>query len=135
MKKIFSLACFLSILILSLTSTVNAFGYNSASFSSSYDIFPTFIFIIMLVYIIIFIVWLAAAYWAYKDAKKRGVEHPGLWGVVVFFAGLIGIIIYLVLRNNLKPSTLNRFCTSCGRIIPFDANICPYCGKKFEKYI
>lgn len=28
-----------------------------------------------------------------------------------------------------------RMCPNCGRPIPFDANICPYCGKKFESYI
>jgi len=28
-----------------------------------------------------------------------------------------------------------RWCTNCGRTIPFDANICPYCGKKFESYL
>ncbi len=27
-----------------------------------------------------------------------------------------------------------RYCPACGRVIPFDANICPYCGKKFEVY-
>jgi len=25
----------------------------------------------------------------------------------------------------------DRYCPDCGRAIPFDANICPYCGKKF----
>lgn len=25
-----------------------------------------------------------------------------------------------------------RFCPNCGRRIPFDAKICPYCMKKFE---
>lgn len=25
----------------------------------------------------------------------------------------------------------DRYCPECGRGIPFDANICPYCGKKF----
>ena len=28
-----------------------------------------------------------------------------------------------------------RICPNCGRPIPFDANMCPYCGKKFESYI
>ena len=26
----------------------------------------------------------------------------------------------------------NRYCPGCGRNIPFDANICPYCGKNFR---
>lgn len=25
----------------------------------------------------------------------------------------------------------DRYCPNCGRSIPFDANICPYCSKKF----
>ena len=25
-----------------------------------------------------------------------------------------------------------RYCSDCGRKIPLDANICPYCGKKEE---
>ncbi|MBE3091911.1 MAG: zinc-ribbon domain-containing protein [Candidatus Atribacteria bacterium] len=25
----------------------------------------------------------------------------------------------------------DRKCPNCGRPIPFDANLCPYCGKKF----
>lgn len=27
----------------------------------------------------------------------------------------------------------NRFCMVCGRSIPSDANICPYCGKDFRE--
>ncbi len=30
-------------------------------------------------------------------------------------------------------SQLDRRCPDCDRIIPFDANICPYCAKKFYK--
>jgi len=26
-----------------------------------------------------------------------------------------------------------RFCPACGRAIPFDAKLCSYCGKKFER--
>ena len=25
----------------------------------------------------------------------------------------------------------DRYCPNCGRAIPFDANVCPYCGKQF----
>jgi len=35
-------------------------------------------------------------------------------------------------KTEIKKSN-DRFCPSCGRIIPFDANVCPYCGKKFEE--
>ena len=29
----------------------------------------------------------------------------------------------------------NRRCPNCGRHIPEDANVCPYCGKRFENFI
>lgn len=31
-----------------------------------------------------------------------------------------------------EKSKSKRICISCGREIPFDAKLCPYCGKKFE---
>jgi hypothetical protein len=33
-----------------------------------------------------------------------------------------------------QPTNHQRYCTNCGRAIPFDANICPYCAKRFESY-
>ena len=43
-----------------------------------------------------FVLWLIVAFWAYKDAKKKCNSSPGLWFVVVFLLGLIGIIIYVI---------------------------------------
>ncbi len=40
-----------------------------------------------------------------------------------------------------EPSVLqtkhhsDRRCPNCGRIIPFDSVLCPYCGKKFESFL
>jgi len=28
----------------------------------------------------------------------------------------------------------DRICPDCARAIPFNAKVCPYCGKKFEEY-
>ena len=33
-----------------------------------------------------------------------------------------------------SKSKLERRCPSCGRGIPDDANLCPYCGKKFKTH-
>jgi len=65
-----------------------------------------------------------------------------LGGGICILAGLlIGIILIIVgLVNSEKkdnaPSRLSdRYCPNCGRAIPFDARMCPYCGKKFENNI
>ena len=33
-----------------------------------------------------------------------------------------------------QESKSDRRCPDCGRIIPDDAELCPYCGKKFKKH-
>jgi hypothetical protein len=34
-----------------------------------------------------------------------------------------------------QVATPVRFCPTCGRSIPFDANFCPFCERKFETYL
>ncbi len=46
----------------------------------------------------IWIISILLAYWAYKDAKSRNMDSPALWAIIVFFLGLIGLIIYLIVR-------------------------------------
>jgi len=83
-----------------------------------------------------FIIWILVAIWVYKDAEKRGSSGV-LWLIIVILLGLIGIIIWLVVRPPIggapKPAAASdRTCPSCGRPIPMDARVCPYCSKKFE---
>ncbi|MFH1100961.1 MAG: zinc ribbon domain-containing protein [Methanobacteriota archaeon] len=33
-----------------------------------------------------------------------------------------------------SSAAADRMCPNCGRSIPFDARICPYCSKKFEEF-
>ncbi len=51
-------------------------------------------------------VWIAIAIWIYKDAKKHSVDSPALWAFIVFFVGVIGLLIYLLLGRKTK-STLD----------------------------
>ena len=71
------------------------------------------------------LVWLAILIWVYNDSKGRAMENPGIWVLIVFLAGWIGLIIYLCMR----PSGQKVLCPSCGkqslRTIPF----CPFCNK------
>jgi hypothetical protein len=46
---------------------------------------------------------------------------------------LVGFIFPVEVKTIQTPASLPlRYCTNCGRSIPFDAKICPYCGKHFE---
>ncbi len=91
------------------------------------------------------IIWLVILVWVYKDAERRGA-NGALWVIIVFFLSIIGLIIYLVVRpsgnQNMggtapppaqSHSSNDRRCPNCGRGIPMDANVCPYCGKRFEQ--
>jgi len=46
-----------------------------------------------------FVVWILVAIWVYKDAESRGMGGV-LWLLVVLLIGLIGLIIYLVVRGS-----------------------------------
>jgi len=87
------------------------------------------------------IIWLiiaiVIAIWVYKDAEKRG-SSGALWLIIVIFTGIIGLIIWLVIRPPIGGEKKaaggaepDRRCPNCGRGIPNDATTCPYCGKKF----
>jgi len=49
-------------------------------------------------------VWIAIAIWIYKDAKKHNVDSPALWAFIVFFIGVIGLLIYLLAARKTKSS-------------------------------
>jgi apolipoprotein N-acyltransferase len=48
--------------------------------------------------IVLFVLYLALTYWAYADASDRGMDVPGFAAALVFFGGLPGLIIYLLIR-------------------------------------
>jgi len=85
------------------------------------------------------IIWLVIAIliaiWVYRDAEKRD-SSGALWLIIVIFTGIIGLIIWLVVRPPIggkpKSSGGGRNCPNCGRSIPMDAQVCPYCGKDFK---
>ena len=97
---------------------------------------------------IIPIIWLIIAIliaiWVYRDAEKRGSSGV-LWLIIVIIAGIIGLIIWLVVRPPIGGAPVQqvqqpqqpapgRACPNCGRAIPTDARACPYCAKKFEEW-
>ncbi len=87
--------------------------------------------------VVMFIIWIVLAIWVYKDAEKRD-SSGALWLIIVIITGIIGLIIWLIVRPPIggkkegkTPSASERRCPGCGRVIPDDAQVCPYCGKQF----
>ena len=51
--------------------------------------------------VIWFVVAILIAVWVYRDAEKRG-ESGALWLLIVLITGIIGLIIWLIVRRD-KP--------------------------------
>lgn len=57
---------------------------------------------ICLLAIVWFVIAILICIWVYKDAESRGMNGV-LWLIVVLVAGLLGLIIYLIVRKE-KPA-------------------------------
>jgi predicted nucleic acid-binding Zn ribbon protein len=55
--------------------------------------------------------------------------------MIIFLGIVLGVFIFLGLTIQGRQDRLIRlrFCVSCGRNIPFDAVVCPYCRYDYEK--
>jgi ABC-type transport system involved in multi-copper enzyme maturation permease subunit len=63
-------------------------------------------FLIIVIIIVMFVVWIWVCIWVYRDAKARGMEAV-LWLIVVLVGGIIGIILYLIVRHD-KPQMFGQ---------------------------
>jgi hypothetical protein len=62
--------------------------------------------------------------WTAKDAKARGMDTPVIWMLVVFFLGVVGLVIYLLAR----PSGEVVTCPKCSNKRMRSLARCPHCG-------
>ena len=127
-----------SIAIITAVSAYNGYYWDDFSSEEATWFFGMSFAICMLFVVIWFIIFIAIAIWVYKDAERRG-SSGALWLIIVILLGIIGIIIWLIVRPPIGghpkqpgPGT-GRMCPGCGRPIPMDAQICPYCGKRFQQ--
>lgn len=79
-----------------------------------------------------FIIWIMVIVWVYRDAESRNLNGL-LWALLVLIGNIIGLIIYLIIRNErtLKTTSENDsiICSSCGKSFDCDYSFCPHCGK------
>jgi len=101
----------------------------------------------LLIFVVPLIIAILICIWLYKDAERRGKQGI-LWVLLLIlasiffnFIGLIAVIVIWLLTRppeGGKPASVQhqgteRRCPSCGRVIPDDARVCPYCGKNFDE--
>lgn len=67
---------------------------------------------------------IALLVWVARDAKGRGMDSAVLWMLLVFFTGLIGLVIYLFSR----PQGQLKRCEHCGNSRLQASAQCPNCG-------
>ncbi len=76
--------------------------------------------------------WAAVALWTFYDAERRGMSGL-LWGLLVFFGSIVGLIIYLIVRTTSGPETdvapaQPAKCPSCAKPVQSTFVACPHCG-------
>lgn len=66
----------------------------------------------------------AIAVWVYRDAKGRGMDNAMLLTIVTVFTGVLGLVIYLLMR----PKGNLVQCASCQKKRLEGSTKCPHCG-------
>jgi RNA polymerase subunit RPABC4/transcription elongation factor Spt4 len=101
--------------------------------------------------LLFFIIWIVVIVWVYKDAEQRRMNGV-LWALLVFIGNLIGLLIYLLVRQDhplpgqdkakatapktaptaaptaSPPAKPALSCPSCQKPVEKDFTYCPYCG-------
>jgi ABC-type tungstate transport system substrate-binding protein len=62
--------------------------------------------------------------WVARDAKDRGMDNAILWMLLVLLTGLVGLIVYLLVR----PQGNLVVCPNCSNKRLQVAVHCPHCG-------
>ena len=77
-----------------------------------------------LIVIVALAIQIAIAVWVYRDAKSRGMENAVLLTIVAVFTGILGLILYLLMR----PKGNMVACPSCAKKRLEGSTKCPHCG-------
>lgn len=86
------------------------------------------------------LIQIGLAVWVGLDAHRRG-SNGFLWGLLVFFTPVVGLIVYLILAPSLAQrngatvavpppaaAPASIACPSCGQALQEEFKVCPYCS-------
>ena len=113
------------------------------------------IFILLIFIPLIFCIPILIGVYVYRDASRRGMNAV-LWTLIALFTpSLLGLIIYLLVRNNYSDLTcpncnspveesyvvcpncrtkLRPTCEACGTAVQTSWKVCPHCGTDLPEY-
>lgn len=55
-------------------------------------------------FLVMLFITIALIWWVYSDAKENSSHPAFLWALVVFFAPLLGLVLYMLLGRDQKRS-------------------------------
>jgi hypothetical protein len=132
-------------LVAETTTDTDPFDSVTAFFDSA-----TWDFVVLLLYFTVVVVWLACAYWVFKDARRRIDDRmvlivAGLTGLVF---GPVGAVIYAIVRppeylDDVRERALEirmmeqrlateEHCPFCRTPTRDDYLVCPTCGRRLR---
>ncbi len=134
--------CLLALVFLLLTQHgcwLTGLGWRFDGWHGPFWLFPPFSFVGVWV-----LIQLVLAVWVGADASRRG-QSGLLWGLLVFFTSVVGLLVYLIAvpmleRNGTaraapapapSPSSASGArdgCPECGTALEADFKVCPGCG-------
>jgi len=127
-------------------------GRTREAFFSGWHNIPWFPFVPLWSFSLLFvIIWFVVILWVYRDAERRRMSGL-LWALLVFIGNLIGLLIYLIVRQDhpvcdepagsptptppsapgvaiKKPSA----CPACQKPVETGFVYCPHCGAPLQK--
>ena len=126
---------------------------SSNPFQSVTDFFksPTWHFITLMFYFLLVVLWLACAYWVFKDARRR-IDDKIILAVAVLTGlvfGPLGLIVYAIVRppelladrdaRELEMQMMEQRlseesrCSFCKTPVRDDYLVCPTCGRRLRR--
>ena len=98
--------------------------------------------------LLFFFLWIVVIVWVYRDAEERGMSGV-LWALLVFIGNLIGLLIFLIVRQDHPlpssgkpaaapspsppPKAPPLACPSCQKPVEKGFTYCPHCGAALQR--
>jgi len=60
--------------------------------------------VFLVCFCLIMLAWLGVSIWVYKDAKKKNINNPAVWGLITYFLTLLGLLLYLFIGRKSTPN-------------------------------